>query len=229
MLTLRHFPYARGDVLENMAADAVLFDLCRELGWVGVRFYGWRAPAITFGYSQRFATLPDAHSSLPRIRRLTGGGVVEHGPDLTYALALPKHCAWSSMLAQDAYRHLHDTIAATLKDAGEEVCLAPCPGECAPSKTTASICFSAPQLHDVLGRDGKKIAGAAMRRSQHGLLIQGSLHLPSSISREHFATGFTDRLQTTLSLHAAPGAALPQDRLPNWIAHFADPAWNQRH
>ena len=229
MHTLHHFPYAQGDVLENMARDAVLFDLCQENDSVTLRFYGWRSPALTFGYSQRFDALPTTRSQeLPIVRRLTGGGVVYHGPDLTYALALPKKCLWASIPARETYRILHGTLLSILQARGAQGRLAPCP-QCATANSDSSICFASPQLHDVVALDGRKIAGAAMRRSNRALLIQGSLYLPPAIDPTGFREDFTERLKAALCLDGVGVPAFCEDRLRQWMAHFADPEWNRRH
>ncbi|MAW77219.1 MAG: hypothetical protein CMJ95_07535 [Planctomycetes bacterium] len=87
-------------VADNMALDDLLLD---EPGWF-IRLTRWAAPAVTIG---RFQPWPERHDSfvaglhslhpfgvtstgpdsLPTVRRVTGGGGIVHGQDLTIAVA----------------------------------------------------------------------------------------------------------------------------------------------
>ena len=42
-------------------------------------------------------------------------------------------------------------------------------------ETGAALCFENPVNHDLVGGDGRKLAGAGQRRSKAGLLHQGSV------------------------------------------------------
>jgi len=73
-------PYRQLSAAANMAVDAGMIALSRTRGAVCFRYYGWTEAAITFGYSQPAGTVcngMDDHS-LARIRRETGGGIVDH-------------------------------------------------------------------------------------------------------------------------------------------------------
>ena len=70
----------------NMALDEVLLgDICEPL----LRIYRWEGAAVSFGYFGRYAPVAAAWPGRALVRRMTGGGVVPHGSDLTYSLIVP--------------------------------------------------------------------------------------------------------------------------------------------
>jgi lipoate-protein ligase A len=151
----------------QMALDEVL------LGAVirpTLRIYRWSSPCVTFGYFQTFAMVRDAYPALPLVRRWTGGGMVEHGKDLTFSLMVPKGTEAASIPPALFYRELHRRLASWLAGVvSSEVRLA---GR--EDIQPGPACFSAPADDDLL-LSGKKILGGAQRRSAGALLYQGSL------------------------------------------------------
>ncbi len=156
----------------NMALDEALLEAMPRLGRPVLRFYGWDAPCATFGYFQRYADVERATLLRPLLRRPTGGGLVPHDADWTYSLAFPAGHAWHSLRAAESYRQVHDWVRTAFgrMDVGTE--LAPCCHRAAPGQ-----CFAGYEKSDVLWQ-GRKIAGAAQRRTRDGLLIQGSVQPP---------------------------------------------------
>ncbi len=157
---------------ENMALDEALFLWSSRNGNAAARFYHWDHPALTIGY---FGTgLPD--SSVPIVRRYTGGGLVEHGEDLTFLLTLPVGSPPVLAPASDRYRWIHAAFADSLADIGIPASLAPpsAPGAGGP-------CFAHPVPWDLLDPvTGLKIGGGAQRRSRGSVIHQGSLRLPEA-------------------------------------------------
>ncbi|MFZ0615560.1 MAG: hypothetical protein WAN16_03820 [Chthoniobacterales bacterium] len=151
----------------QMALDEVL------LGAVvrpTLRIYRWSSPCVTFGYFQSFTAVREAYPTLPLVRRWTGGGMVEHGKDLTFSLMLPKETKAASMPPAFFYRELHRRLASWLAEVvSSEVRLA---GR--EDILSGPACFSAPAGDDLL-LSGQKILGGAQRRSAGALLYQGSL------------------------------------------------------
>ena len=146
----------------NMAIDEVL--LCRAIT-PQLRVYRWSAPAVSFGY---FVASKDVAAQWPQrelVRRWTGGGAVPHGDDLTYTLVVPRSCAFFSLPLADSYRAIHERIASLLPDSRMSERTDP---------KTSDACFENFAQHDVM-IDGRKIAGAAQRRTREGLLHQGSI------------------------------------------------------
>ena len=155
-----------------MALDEALLEVCSELGAPVLRFYGWSQAAATFGYFQHYAEIERTTQLRPLVHRPTGGGLVPHDADWTYSLAFPTTHEWYSLSATESYQRVHEWIAAAFKRIGVETELAAC---C--RKPTPGQCFVGYEKSDVLWQ-GRKIAGAAQRRTKCGLLIQGSVQPP---------------------------------------------------
>jgi lipoate-protein ligase A len=172
----------------NMAADEALLETVSN---PTLRFYRWRGPALSFGYFGAYADVEDQRESREIVRRWTGGGVVPHGEDLTYSVIIPARHSFFSRSSLEIYSELHDAIRQALIANGVEATLA---GAVAPK--VSEHCFANAVRSDVLS-DGRKIAGAAHRRSRAGLLHQGSIQLaglPAKF-REDFAETLCDRFE----------------------------------
>lgn len=168
-----------GEPAWNMALDEALFEASYELGRPVLRFYGWSAPAATFGYFQHYAEVAAWTPLRPLIRRITGGGLVPHDADWTYSLVFPPDHPWTALRASDSYQQLHEWVADAFAAVNVPALLAPCCEKPAPGR-----CFVGAEKFDVLA-GGRKIAGAAQKRNKHGLLIQGSVQPGSSgVSRQ---------------------------------------------
>lgn len=162
----------------NMALDEVLLRSAHE---PLVRIYRWAQPAVSFGYFGKFADVERAWPEREIVRRWTGGGAVPHGDDLTYTLIVPRAHAFARLAARESYRLIHERIAALLGAAGQSVAVAP-----HAHAPVSNACFENAVEFDVLAAEGK-VAGAAQRRTQWGLLHQGSIQglaLPESVPRQ---------------------------------------------
>jgi lipoate-protein ligase A len=189
----------QGDAAFNMALDEALLEFAARIGQPVLRFYGWTEPAATFGYFQKFSEVAAATALRPLIRRPTGGGLVPHDADWTYSFTVPPGHEWHSLKAEASYRRIHDWLRLAFAALKVETELAPC---C--KKSLPGQCFAGHEKFDLLWR-GKKIAGAAQRRNQSGLLIQGSVQPPPlplkradfavamrGAAEEHFGTAWED-------------------------------------
>ena len=161
----------------NMAFDEALLEAMPRLQKPVLRFYGWTEPAATFGYFQKFSEVSAATLLRPLIRRPTGGGFVPHAADWTYSLSFPTGHEWYALKATESYERIHKWMQRAFSRLAVETELAPC---C--QKSLPGQCFVGHEKSDLLWR-GKKIAGAAQRRTRGGLLIQGSVQPPLSLSR----------------------------------------------
>ena len=164
----------------NMAVDEALLERAAP---PLLRFYRWRGPSLSFGYFGRYAEVADQFSHREIVRRWTGGGIVPHGDDLTYSIIVPASHSWFARSSLEIYAELHKAIRAALEANGVAAMLA---NSAAPK--ISEDCFANAVRADVIS-NGKKIAGAAHRRTRSGLLHQGSIQqrdLPSRF-RDDFA------------------------------------------
>jgi len=155
-----------------MALDEALLEAMPRLAKPVLRFYGWTEPAASFGYFQKYAEVEKATMLRPLVRRPTGGGIVPHDADWTYSLVLPAHHEWYSSRAAESYRRIHEWVQTAFSKVGVPTELAP-HGQ----RTKPGQCFAGHEKLDLLWQ-GRKIAGAAQRRTRSGLLIQGSVQPP---------------------------------------------------
>ena len=159
----------------NMAVDEALLQTatCPTL-----RFYYWSGRAISFGYFGRFADVADQQPHHDIVRRWTGGGIVFHGSDLTYSMVIPaRHCAFAYS-SISIYEKIHRVLCNVLVLLGQPTVMAGAadPGAAVSDGGDSGRCFANPVRADVL-LNGRKVAGAAHRRSRAGLLHQGSIQL----------------------------------------------------
>jgi lipoyl(octanoyl) transferase len=186
----------------NMALDEALLEHCTQ---PALRFYGWRRPSLSFGYFGKYIDLADQTQDRELVRRWTGGGSVLHGKDLTYSLVIPASERAAGEGPPTIYAALHRAIRAALLAQGESTELA----EAAAPKIS-DACFANPVRHDLL-LDGRKIAGAAQRRTRLGFLHQGSIQLAdlSEPFRDRFASALSAKTEhAELPSHVLERAAL---------------------
>jgi lipoate-protein ligase A len=169
-----------------MAWDEVLLESAPVPGQAVLRFYAWKEPAATFGYFQKFADVEQMTALRPLIRRPTGGGLVPHDADWTYSLTFPPADPWYELKAVESYRRVHEWIRDAFASAGVITGLSPCCRKEAPGQ-----CFLGAEQFDLLWQ-GRKIAGAAQRRTKTGLLIQGSIQPPAGVTRSEFEQCFCE-------------------------------------
>jgi len=165
----------------NMAIDEALLE---SLTLPLVRFYRWQSPALSFGYFGRFADVASYQSERDLVRRWTGGGIVFHGEDLTYSILIPANDAAFAESSMSIYEKIHRALCDALLASGLNPVVAGVgdPGSCrAMIKARRAFisearynCFRTPVHADVM-IDGRKVAGAAQRRTLRGLLQQGSI------------------------------------------------------
>jgi lipoyl(octanoyl) transferase len=160
-----------------MALDEALLEAASRLGAPVLRFYGWTEPAATFGYFQKCADVERATPLRPLIRRPTGGGIVPHESDWTYSLVFPPGHEWPALKAEVSYRRVHQWIQRAFVRLNVATELASSRHPSPVTRHSSQGCFVGHEKSDLLWH-GKKIAGAAQRRNQLGLLIQGSVQPP---------------------------------------------------
>lgn len=235
-MKLHVLPTRTAGAAENMALDFLL--LQRYPGEAPVarfRHYEWRTAAFTFGYSQKLefvrSTLPPGER-FDLCRRPTGGGVVDHREDWTYALVVPRGHRLEEVRAAESYRLVHEALASALMSLGQPVavkpsCEPPLDGSCAPGP---GVCFQRAELFDVINPGtGAKVAGAAQKRNKHGLLFQGSIEKSAvgALDWDEFGERFVGRLGALLQIEPEemPWPDFHEDEVTGLVDRYSSPEW----
>ncbi|UCE27601.1 MAG: lipoate--protein ligase family protein [Candidatus Coatesbacteria bacterium] len=144
---------------ENMARDEALFQAFRERGEPVWRIYAWDRPAATFGRLQPYP----GKMRFAVVRRLTGGGIVPHGADLTYCVVRERR------RGRENYRSIIEPLAEALRTLGIG-----CEVWEEEEKGAAGRCFASLAPFDIhVG--GRKLAGCAQYRTRNAVMHHGSV------------------------------------------------------
>jgi len=187
-MILEFFCEGAANAAANMARDLLLLESWPRPERLRLRHYDWTKDCFTFGYSQNFEWIAgQAVRGADRCRRPTGGGLVDHRSDWTYAFVLPAGHLLHHAPAIDVYRLVHTALAKALETLGRPATLEPDAAPVLPGMPARvrGLCFSGAEPGDVIDPESRiKIAGAAMKRNHNGLLMQGSI--------DKLVTGETD-------------------------------------
>jgi lipoate-protein ligase A len=166
----------------NMAIDEAMLLTQKASFQPTLRFYDWLRPAFSFGYFQRISEEVDVEAcdahGIELVRRMTGGGTVIHGWDVTYTIIVPHGSGMFPKGISAAYCAISDCLINGLQRLEIDVVHQidkPTMGD------TPNICLTNPAQYDTL-LNGKKIAGVSQRRNQIGVMYQGyiALGIPTS-------------------------------------------------
>jgi lipoate-protein ligase A len=231
-MILHCLPTRTGGAAENMALDFLLLQRYPHASAARFRHYEWRQPAFTFGLSQSLAfvrgQLPPGEN-FDLCRRPTGGGVVDHRDDWTYALAVPRGHPLESLRATQSYRSVHACLADALRALGAPVALKERQVDEA-ANAQPGVCFQRAEVFDVLNEDtGDKVAGAAQKRNKNGLLLQGSIWKPAvgAVDWDAFAEKFPAALAAALEagLQPEPWPDFADGEAETLTEHYSSPEW----
>jgi lipoate-protein ligase A len=217
----------------NMAQDLLLLEAYPHPEIPRFRSYGWSEPAFTFGVSQKWSDFrPQVPGECTLIRRATGGGLVSHLEDWTFALVIPSAHHVFQLDALESYGMVLRALEQSLRAQGQTVAMVPSPS--GPRTFQApDVCATRSEPHDLVRTsDGKKVAGAAQKRTREGLLLQGYLWKPFLTNFESlqlqrdFATGLAEALGTKVEAVKSP--AYPKDITAAAAEKFSSKVWNER-
>jgi lipoate-protein ligase A len=171
---------APSDARNNMAVDeALMLGQGRPESVPTLRFYTWSEDALSIGYFQsvREFDKPSRYGSKPSsvVRRLTGGGVVRHGHDLTFSITATMPNPLIPSAVKDSYLKINEAVRIGLKQIYPTLDYADCRDvKSMRERQKDRVCFEKPDCHDLL-LNGKKILGASQRRIGNKFLHQSSL------------------------------------------------------
>ncbi len=172
------------NVFEQMAADEFFCQRMPEKYLL--RFFNWKEPGITFGFSQRYKEviekLSEEDKAIAITRRPTGGGIVFHKSDLTFSFIFYNPGDFNPSAV---YEKLHSAINDQFSKKG-------IPLDILNSKTSSYAvnnpvmdCFSKPVEKDLLS-NGKKVLGGALRKFSDYMLYQASFQIEDARDKSAF-------------------------------------------
>jgi lipoate-protein ligase A len=183
-------------ILESglLAPDAIMqkdFYLLRDFRAENpplLHFYEWDSPCLTYGYFIK----PSDHINLEALaqyglkvaRRPTGGGIIFHTTDFAFSVFLPAAHPEFSTNTLENYALVNQRVAKAIQaftNSRIEPTLLEKEQVLQAKENSGGFCMANPTQFDLV-IEGKKVGGAAQRRTKQGLLHQGSISLkfPSS-------------------------------------------------
>ena len=150
-----------------------------------LRLYGWEPPAVSIGYFQEERDFSERQDmpDVDIVKRLTGGGAIYHGNELTFSLVC--RCSDNGAFGgvEESYAAIAGAVANGLVALGINAGLRGDPASASPvsgpGRKSPYFCFEKPSKFDVT-TDGLKIAGSAQRRRNEAFLHHGSIPIDSN-------------------------------------------------
>jgi len=159
-----------------------------------MRFYRISPQAVSIGYRQKsgeVTKLPGVRArNLEVVRRITGGGAVFHGTDLTVSMIFCDGVHGYGVGTLPSYRFVVEVVRDGLQAAGVRAEIA----ESAEERVYPSVCFERSSKFE-LECYGRKIFGCALRRHGRAGLVQGSIIFDGSQECLGLKTGSAELLR----------------------------------
>ncbi len=166
----------------NMETDAHLLATLSERTRPLIHFYDWESDAATYGLlvkPEQFLNLEVAKErGVTLAQRPTGGGIVFHIWDLAFSVLVPASCPLFSKNTLANYALINNAVLSAVYEYLEQAPDLTLIPEDGPALETACtrFCMAMPTKYDVVV-GGKKVAGAAQRKTKDGFLHQGTIAL----------------------------------------------------
>jgi lipoate-protein ligase A len=146
-----------------------------------LRLYGWNPPTLSLGRFQKADEVLDLErcraNGVAIVRRVTGGGVIYHADELTYALVCAPEQIPPTSSIKDSFRVLTGFLLAFYCRLGLDPSYAM---DSAPDGThlgeRTPFCFAGKESFDILVT-GRKVGGNAQRRQKGAIFQHGSIPL----------------------------------------------------
>ena len=170
------------NAIEIMQKDRDLLDQVRLERSPTLHFYEWKGPSVTYGHFldplEFFSLQGVEKEGITLAKRPTGGGIIFHLWDLAFSVLVPATHHGYSQNTLENYAYINEAVLEAVQDflqikGGAE--LKPQDGELMGSGSQY-FCMAKPTKYDVMVQ-GKKVAGAAQRKTKEGFLHQGSISL----------------------------------------------------
>jgi len=181
-----------------MASDEVMLDLFSESKIPPtLRFYGWSSGSFSLGCFQDAEILLNTEKcnkdAVPFVRRMTGGGIVYHGSDISYSIVCRREDLAVPRRLNESYKGLCAFLISGFRNLG----LDPQYSLSQPKRNIKSggFCCQEEETYDIT-INGKKIGGNAQRRRRDVVFQHGFLPLYND-----FEKGFTFSKRGTSSIN----------------------------
>lgn len=141
-----------------------------------LRFYSWDRPSLSLGCFQKSSDLDLDYcrqSTIPFVRRPTGGRAVLHDDELTYSFSVRTDREPFSKGLMESYRRISHVFDLAFRKIGIQV-EPKMQRERGRVLTGNPLCFGSSSYGELL-LNNRKIVGAAQKRWKDGLLQQGSI------------------------------------------------------
>jgi lipoate-protein ligase A len=212
------------DGASNMAVDESLLDsFDPERSTPVLRLYGWNPPALSFGRFQDAGKVLDLErcraNGVPVVQRITGGGVIYHADELTYAIVCaPRHLPEEATV-KESFRFLTGFLLTFYRELGLSAAYAAdAPEDMSRLGRRTPFCFAGRESYDIL-IDGRKIGGNAQRRMKNAIFQHGSIPLMDRVAT---GIGFLRDMPSGLDLSVADlgmlGVNIPEEGLKKRLA-----------
>jgi lipoate-protein ligase A len=200
----------------NMALDEALFALSTKRNTGFLRFYGWEEPCYSLGYFQK--PVCNKYAKYPSVRRMTGGGTVFHGKDLTFAFAgvLKKPFDNTAAIYQFFGRLLMKSLLDSVPPDTIEL------SRRNKSKQKYYNCFDTPAAADITYKK-KKIYGGAIRKRKKHFLFQGTLQEDAILQNK------TKVMENAVNLIKSAFSDVKETALPDEIMKEAKKLENEKY
>ena len=189
---------------ENMAIDEALLNQFSKKNLTTeklpiLRLYHWYPNSVSFGISQSFSSYTLAPIfKKNRTKRITGGGILFHGHDLSYALLIPSE-QLKDKTVKESYRYLCGFLLHFYKNLGLEVSYAQDDPTIKLSKS--DYCQIGYEAYDIIC-EKEKLGGNAQRWTKKTVFQHGSIPLHKTNQAKKFEKTLED-LSVTLSFKEA--------------------------
>lgn len=164
----------------NMELDAALLSDLKDEKDPTLHLYDWEKDAATYGHfidPEHFLNMAGVKkNNLDLAKRPTGGGIIFHNCDLAFSVLVPATSTWFSQNPLDNYSFVNTRVIWAIEQMiGAQAQLLP--DEVPPLDIHCkNFCMAKPTKYDVMIQ-GKKIGGAAQRKTRYGFLHQGSISI----------------------------------------------------
>lgn len=170
-----------GTANDNMQLDEKLLKELDQSKEPILHLYEWKHPSITYGYfiqPEKVFNLEKVQAhSFDLARRSTGGGVVFHSWDFAFSFLLPSINEHFSRSTLENYQFVNRLVLQAIRSLVEKKDLILTPEDSPLTHLQMKhFCMARPTKYDVL-LHGRKVAGAAQRKTKLGYLHQGTISI----------------------------------------------------